>query len=92
VDMVQFGPADYSMSIGMAGQRNHPSIQEANEYMIKTALQMGITPRAEINSPKDAERYLALGVRHFCMGTDVRILYNWYAETGGAMREVLGKI
>jgi 4-hydroxy-2-oxoheptanedioate aldolase len=92
VDMVQFGPADYSMSIGAAGQRNHPAVREAQEYMIKTALQMGITPRAEINNPKDAEQYLALGVRHFCMGTDVRILYNWYTETGGAMREVMAKL
>ena len=24
VDMVQFGPADYSMSIGLPGERKHP--------------------------------------------------------------------
>jgi 2-keto-3-deoxy-L-rhamnonate aldolase RhmA len=26
VDMVQFGPSDYSMSIGKTGQRNHPKV------------------------------------------------------------------
>jgi 2-keto-3-deoxy-L-rhamnonate aldolase RhmA len=89
VDMVQFGPADYSMSMGLTGQRAHPVVVEAREYMIRTALQMGLQPRAEIGSPKEAEYYLNLGVRHFCMGTDVRTLYNWYCENGAEMREIL---
>jgi 2-keto-3-deoxy-L-rhamnonate aldolase RhmA len=29
VDMVQFGPADYSMSLGLAGQFTHPKVREA---------------------------------------------------------------
>ena len=29
VDMVQFGPADYSMSIGLTGQTTHPRVKEA---------------------------------------------------------------
>ena len=32
VDMVQFGPADYSMSIGLAGQWNHPRVVEAERH------------------------------------------------------------
>jgi 2-keto-3-deoxy-L-rhamnonate aldolase RhmA len=87
VDMVQFGPADYSMSIGKA--RSDPEVDEAETYMIKTALKMGVAPRAEINSPQEAEAYLNLGVKHFCLGTEVTIIYNWCKENGSRVRDML---
>jgi 2-keto-3-deoxy-L-rhamnonate aldolase RhmA len=92
VDMVQFGPADYALSIGKPGQRSDAEVIEARTYMIKTALEMGITPRAEISSPDEAEYYLNLGVRHFCMGTDVALLFRWYKENGARMRDVLRNV
>src|SRR5205085_7699977 len=52
VDMVQFGPADYSMSIGIPGQWNHPRVKEAERYVIETALHMRIAPRAESLEPE----------------------------------------
>ena len=91
VDMVQFGPADYSMSIGMAGQLHHPRVREAEEYVISTALEMGIAPRAELRGREGAERYLDLGVKHFCIGTDVKVLFDWMADTGGRMMDLLGR-
>lgn len=89
VDMVQFGPVDYAMSMGLAGQKQHPAIWEAQEYTIKTAQKMGITPRAELMGPEDAERFLNLGVRHFSVGIDTIILYSWLAENGAAVRDML---
>lgn len=86
VDMVQFGPADYSMSIGKA--KNGSEVKEAHHYMIKTAIKMGILPRAEINNPQDAEEYLNLGVKHFCLGTDVTTIYNWSKENGSRVRDM----
>lgn len=91
VDMIQFGPGDYSMSIGVAGQFNHPKVREAETYVIETALAMGIHPRAEIDHPGQAERYLAMGVRHFCIGNDMQILYDWYRANGAGMIELLGR-
>ncbi|MEE2705501.1 MAG: aldolase/citrate lyase family protein [Planctomycetota bacterium] len=90
VDMVQFGPADYSMSLGIPGQRSDPRIKEAERHVIDTALSMGIAPRAEISSPDEAQEYLDMGVKHFCIGTDVGILFQWFQQNGKAMREVLG--
>jgi 4-hydroxy-2-oxoheptanedioate aldolase len=89
VDMVQFGPADYAMSIGMAADRTHPAIREAECFMIETALRKGIAPRAEIHHLSATEPYLEMGVRHFCLGTDVRTLFNWFKEYGSQMREIL---
>jgi len=92
IDMVQFGPSDYSVSIGHPGERNHPKVKEAELKTIKTALKMGISPRAEINSPEDAERYIKLGVRDFSLSTDIRVLYNWLKENGDKLRKTLSKI
>ena len=89
VDMVQFGPADYSMSIGMAGQWSHPKVREAERYVIETALKKGIAPRAEISKPEEAGRYLEMGVKHFCVGTDVNILFEWFREIGKGMNALL---
>ena len=92
VDMVQFGPADYSMSIGMAGQAGHPKVKEAERRVIETALKMGVTPRAEISRPEQAKAYLDMGVRHFCIGTDMRVLFDWFKENGQGMKEILSKV
>jgi 4-hydroxy-2-oxoheptanedioate aldolase len=89
IDMVQFGPADYSMSLGLTGQFNHPRVREAEKYVIETALKMGIAPRAEISSPDECARYFDMGVKHFCIGTDVSILFNWFRDCGKAMNQLL---
>jgi 2-keto-3-deoxy-L-rhamnonate aldolase RhmA len=68
IDMVQFGPADYSMSIGLAGQWSHPDVVKAERLTIETALKKGIHPRVEIGDPAEAEPYQKMGVRHFCLG------------------------
>ncbi len=90
VDMVQFGPGDYSMSIGVPGQFNHPRVREAEKYVIETALAAGVQPRAEISEPEQAQRYLEMGVRHFNIGSDMSILYRWFCANGKAMSELLG--
>jgi 2-keto-3-deoxy-L-rhamnonate aldolase RhmA len=89
VDMVQFGPADYSMSMGLTGQFDHPKVLEAERYVIETALRMGIAPRAELSDPEQAQKYLDMGVKHFCVGTDVSILFNWFKQAGQQMSTLL---
>jgi 2-keto-3-deoxy-L-rhamnonate aldolase RhmA len=89
VDMVQFGPADYAMSIGLAGQWQHPAVREAERFVIETALEKGIAPRVEIDLPADAEPYLELGVRHFNLATDVEVLYTFYKQQGSRLRDML---
>lgn len=86
VDMIQWGPADYSMSIGRAGERNIPEVKETERRVIELALRAGVQPRAEINSPDQAKYYLDMGVRHFCIGTDVGILFDWWKRNGEALR------
>jgi 4-hydroxy-2-oxoheptanedioate aldolase len=90
VDMVQFGPADYAMSIGHAGEWTHPEVREAERYTIETALKMGIAPRVEIGEPGQAAPYLQMGVKHFCMGWDVGVLHRYWRDAGAEMAALLG--
>ena len=91
IDMIQWGPADYCMSIGRPGQWSHPEVEEAERYVIETCLRKGIPPRAEIGSPEAAEHYLEMGVRHFCIGTDIRILFDWLKRNGEQLRKIVSE-
>ena len=89
IDMVQFGTSDYSMSLGLTGQRNHPDVLKAEHKTIETALKLGLHPRVELGDITQAAPYLEMGVKHFCIGHDVRILYDWWRMNGEGMRAVL---
>src|SRR5580765_3305757 len=61
VDMVQFGPSDYSMSIGMPRGRGSDQVREAEKYVVETSQRRGIPARAEIRDAGGAEHYLNMG-------------------------------
>jgi 4-hydroxy-2-oxoheptanedioate aldolase len=89
IDMIQWGPADYAMNIGKPGERQHPAVKETERRVLETALRAGIPPRAEITHPDQAQYYLDLGVRHFNLGVDLSILFDWWKSNGETMRKVL---
>ncbi len=75
--MVQWGPSDYAMNVGRAGQGRSPEIKAVERKVLETAIEMGVPPRVELGSLGQAQYYLDMGVRHFCMGTDITILHDW---------------
>ncbi len=89
VDMIQWGPSDYSMSIGRPGEKSLPEVKAVERRVFETALKMGVPARAEINSVDQAKYYLDLGVRHFNIGTDLSILYNWWKAHGDELRKAV---
>ncbi len=89
LDMIQWGPSDYSMSVGKAGQGGSPEIKAVERRVNETALEMGVQPRAEITTPDQAKYYLDMGVRHFCIGTDVTILFQWWKDNGDELRKAV---
>ena len=88
--MIQWGGTDYSMNVGKAGGRLEPEIKAVEEQVFKKALAAGIPPRAEIGSVDQARHYLDMGVRHFSIGTDIAVFFNWLKETGEALRKEIG--
>ncbi len=92
IDMVNFGGCDYAMSIGHPGERSHPKVREAELKTIKIALDMGVHPRVEISKVEDAREYIELGVRHFCFGYDLVILYQYLKKGGENLKKIVSNI
>lgn len=90
IDMIQWGPSDYAMSIGRPGGWYDPDVREVERDVLARCLKAGIPARAEITEPTEAAYYLDQGVRHFCIGTDLYILYAWLNDHGARLAEALG--
>jgi 2-keto-3-deoxy-L-rhamnonate aldolase RhmA len=89
VDMVQFGPVDYSISIGKPGQTQSAEVQEAHRFMIETALKKEVAPRVEISGFEQAKPYVEMGVRHFCIGWDTSVIARWCRQQAEGMAGLL---
>jgi 2-keto-3-deoxy-L-rhamnonate aldolase RhmA len=90
IDMIQFGPSDFSMSLGLWGQTTHPKVVEAQEATIKMALKYDKHPRIELPSAAKAEKYLQLGVKDFCIGWDVMVMRDYLVQNATPLRKQLG--
>ncbi len=89
VDMVQFGPSDYSMSMGWNRAEHKEELREAEEKMIRIALAHGVQPRCEIDTLEQAEYYKSLGVRHFSVGDEYRILAAYWNGTCRDVKDMI---
>lgn len=89
VDMLQFGPADYSISIGKPGQMRDPDVQKKHREMIEKALKAGKHPRVEAPSVDMIQEYWDMGVRHFCVGWDRKALTDWTSQNADAWAKFL---
>lgn len=92
VDMVQFGPSDFSMSMGWNSSEHIDEYKAAERRMIKVALAHSVQPRCEINSPEDANYYIDLGVKHFSLGDEIRNNMIYWSSQGGALRAMIEKL
>jgi len=88
VDMVQFGPSDFCMSIGKNRGEYVAEFKAAEKKMIEVALKHGVQPRCEIPTPEDAQYYIDLGVRHFSLGDQLAKLKQFWTGDGGKIREI----
>jgi len=93
VDMVQFGPSDYSMSMGKNKSAIDEECKAAERKMIEVALQYNVQPRCEIYGvPDQVKYYLNLGVKHICFGDEIKIYKSFLENEGKYMRKVLADI
>jgi 4-hydroxy-2-oxoheptanedioate aldolase len=89
IDMIQWGGADYSMSVGKAGQRRSKEIKAVERQVIETCLRAGVPPRVEIATPDEAALYRDMGVQHFSLGSELNILYSWWKDNAEQLRKTL---
>lgn len=92
VDMVQFGPSDFSMSAGWNRSQHIEECKAAERHMIEVALKNGVQPRCEINTPEEAQYYIDLGVKHFCLGDQIRVFNSFLNGDGAKMRAIADEL
>ena len=89
VDMVQFGPSDYSMNNGWNFSEHKTEVRDVEKRMIEIALAKDVEPRCEINHAEEAKPYMALGVKHFCLGDELRNNMVYWNTEGEALRNLV---
>lgn len=77
VDMLFFGPGDYSQAIGHPGDLQHPLVQEARRRIAEAARQAGIFA-GTVGAPDQCAELIHLGYRFISIGADVVGLTTYY--------------
>lgn len=88
VEMVQFGPSDYSMSLGWDAKDHKDDIRKAEEKMIQIAQDHNVAVRCELDTMEQAEYYKSLGVKHFCVGDEFRNQMAYWRGTCGDVKRL----
>ncbi len=92
VHLTQWGPADFGFSRGEPGLMATSEIRPYEERVIAKSLQYGLRPRIEIGSIEQAQRYIDLGVKDFCIGWDRFILQGALGQLGEGLTKLLEKV
>jgi 2-keto-3-deoxy-L-rhamnonate aldolase RhmA len=96
IDMIQFGPTDYGLSLRTPGKpykqadyrdRINADRDEANQM----AVDAGVRPRAECGTAEQCQYYIDRGIRDFCIGWDTSMVTAWCNQNGGKLRGMLSK-
>jgi 4-hydroxy-2-oxoheptanedioate aldolase len=86
IDMIQFGPSDFSISIDHPGEGyKNAQITEAMERCYQVAKNKGIRIRAEC-SVDDMQKWIDLGCKDFCIGSDTGTINAWANSVGKTIR------
>jgi 4-hydroxy-2-oxoheptanedioate aldolase len=89
VDMIQFGPSDYSVTKGLHDNPEQPEVERVRKHVNDTAIKMGVRPRAEIFHFEEAKPYMDQGVIDFCIGWDTRTVYDYCKQQGEGLAKLL---
>ena len=76
VDAVLFGPVDMSVSLGHAGDVNHPEVTEAITRLIKKANAAGVCVGMTAFAAEDTGKWIDAGADFILVGCDILL----YAE------------
>jgi len=82
IDMIQWGPADYSMSVGKQRVAGDAELLAVEKKVFTSSINASIPARAEIETADQAKKYLDMGVKHFSIGIDLRMLHSFCKTEG----------
>ena len=79
IDMLFFGPGDFSHGIGEAGNTDHPRVTEARKRVADTALENGKFA-GTVGTPANLDMLFDMGFRFVNVGGDVKAIGNLCRE------------
>ncbi|MBD2865595.1 HpcH/HpaI aldolase family protein [Paenibacillus oceani] len=86
VDMLFFGPGDFSQAIGAPGQLEHPQVCEARIRVAEAAVRAGIFA-GTVGTPDNSAELAKLGYRFINIGSDVNGLGSYFRRLAGRQPE-----
>jgi 4-hydroxy-2-oxoheptanedioate aldolase len=86
IDLVLFGPGDFSQGIGFPGQWDHPKIRETRERIARVCGKYG-RYAATVGAPADRRELEAMGYRFIGIGADVVGLGEYFRKTLQAFQD-----
>lgn len=86
VDVAYVGHMDLSVSLGIAGQYDHPRFQEAVDRILDACRRHGKAAGAMATTPDAAMRWMARGIRFLIYATDVLLLASAFRAGAMAVR------
>jgi 4-hydroxy-2-oxoheptanedioate aldolase len=87
IDMLFFGPGDFSHGIGVPGELNHPQVVEARRRMADAATRHGKFA-GTVGSPGNLDDLMAEGFRFINAGSDVRGLRVYCDDIVGKFKSI----
>ena len=90
IDMLFFGPADFSQGLGVPGNFSDPRISEARKRIADTAIRHG-KYAGTVGGLANLDELIRLGYRFISIGADVVALYNYFSDIVSGFSKVLNE-
>jgi len=90
VDVLLVGPSDLSISLGVAGEFEHPKLIEAIETVIGSCQRNHCWTAIQVRSPELAKMWMAKGIQLIGCGNDSGLLWNTMNNLGKDLRAARG--
>ena len=85
VDVIFIGPYDLSQSLGVAGQVDHPDVEKKMNQIVDLCAARGVAVGTFVDTPENAAKWRARGVRYLSYGVDVGLVAEKAAEVRSAV-------
>src|SRR5262249_2657105 len=86
IDAVMIGPADLSVSLGVPGQFDHPSMVDAMDRIRESCDRHGIAPGLHLRSLPLVRKWRDKGMRFISCNSEIGFLLDKATETVAALR------
>ncbi len=86
IDMILFGPGDFSHAIGFPGELDHPAVVDARRRVLEACKRHGKFA-GTVGSPTQAIEYVKSGFNFVNVGADVVALMQYFGQIIGTLKK-----